>query len=243
MFLDPFYSPGSDFIAIGNTYITDLIARDRAGRADRRSRARLPAALLLVLREHAVAVHGPVRACSAIPRCMPVKVIWDYTYYWGMLCQLFFQRRLTDVKMLSPLSRRVERQQGAQSRDAGLHARLVAAQRAPQRRGAARPGAARLVRRAESWPARRARRRRVRGTHPRDDAAARGRWHGRSLRTPAPIMPTSTRAQCLRCSTVRPARARPACCSIRPPERCAPLRHESPRKPSRDPEPVALRRV
>jgi hypothetical protein len=30
--LDPFYSPGSDFIAIGNTYITDLIARDRAGK-------------------------------------------------------------------------------------------------------------------------------------------------------------------------------------------------------------------
>ena len=27
---------------------------------------------------------------------MPVKVIWDYTYYWGVLCQLFFQRRLTD---------------------------------------------------------------------------------------------------------------------------------------------------
>ena len=30
-FLDPFYSPGSDFIAIGNTYITELVARDRAG--------------------------------------------------------------------------------------------------------------------------------------------------------------------------------------------------------------------
>src|SRR5690606_34333947 len=30
-FLDPFYSPGSDFIAIGNTFIADLVARDRAG--------------------------------------------------------------------------------------------------------------------------------------------------------------------------------------------------------------------
>ncbi len=28
---------------------------------------------------------------------MPVKVIWDYTYYWGVMCQLFFQNRLTDV--------------------------------------------------------------------------------------------------------------------------------------------------
>ncbi|MDH5540970.1 MAG: NAD(P)/FAD-dependent oxidoreductase, partial [Rhizobacter sp.] len=33
LFLDPFYSPGSDFIAIANTYITELIARDRAGMA------------------------------------------------------------------------------------------------------------------------------------------------------------------------------------------------------------------
>src|SRR3546814_14439641 len=32
LFLDPFYSPGSDFIAIPNTYICDLLARDRAGR-------------------------------------------------------------------------------------------------------------------------------------------------------------------------------------------------------------------
>src|SRR5690606_37522174 len=33
VFLDPFYSPGSDFIAIANTYICDLIARDAAGEA------------------------------------------------------------------------------------------------------------------------------------------------------------------------------------------------------------------
>ena len=31
-FLDPFYSPGSDFIAIGNTMMTKLIEEDRAGR-------------------------------------------------------------------------------------------------------------------------------------------------------------------------------------------------------------------
>jgi hypothetical protein len=31
-------------------------------------------------------------------------VIWDYTYYWGVLCQLFFQRRLTDLANLSRLS-------------------------------------------------------------------------------------------------------------------------------------------
>jgi len=29
-FLDPFYSPGSDYIAMANTFITDLIVRDSA---------------------------------------------------------------------------------------------------------------------------------------------------------------------------------------------------------------------
>jgi hypothetical protein len=32
---------------------------------------------------------------------MPVKVIWDYTFYWGILCQIFFQRRLTDLSSIS----------------------------------------------------------------------------------------------------------------------------------------------
>src|SRR5690606_33546401 len=32
------------------------------------------------------------------------KVIWDYTYYWGVLCQLFFQRRLTDLNGIGRLS-------------------------------------------------------------------------------------------------------------------------------------------
>ena len=31
VFTDPFYSPGSDFIAMGNEFITDLIVRDRRG--------------------------------------------------------------------------------------------------------------------------------------------------------------------------------------------------------------------
>jgi hypothetical protein len=37
------------------------------------------------------------------PEVMPVKVLWDYTYYWGVLCQLFFQRRLTDLTSMARL--------------------------------------------------------------------------------------------------------------------------------------------
>ena len=60
LFLDPFYSPGSDFIAIANTYICELVGRDRAGRPIDAPRARLRPDLPLVLREHARALHRPV---------------------------------------------------------------------------------------------------------------------------------------------------------------------------------------
>ena len=33
LFLDPFYSPGSDFIAISNTYVCDLVEKERAGKS------------------------------------------------------------------------------------------------------------------------------------------------------------------------------------------------------------------
>jgi hypothetical protein len=37
------------------------------------------------------------------PEVLPAKVIWDYSYYWGVLCPLFMQQRLTDLRALSAL--------------------------------------------------------------------------------------------------------------------------------------------
>ena len=37
------------------------------------------------------------------PEVLPVKVLWDYTYYWGVLSQIFFQQRLTDLALLGSL--------------------------------------------------------------------------------------------------------------------------------------------
>ena len=103
LFLDPFYSPGSDFIAIGNTYIVDLIARDRAGEAFG-GRAHVYQQLYFSFYESTLSLYTDQYGMFGDPEVMPVKVIWDYTYYWGVLCQLFFQRRLTDVANISRLS-------------------------------------------------------------------------------------------------------------------------------------------
>jgi flavin-dependent dehydrogenase len=102
VFLDPFYSPGGDFIAISNTYITDLVARDRAGQPVA-AYARIYEQFFRSFYDSTMSLYRDQYRIFGDPEVLPVKVIWDYTYYWGVLCQLFFQRRLTDLQMLSSL--------------------------------------------------------------------------------------------------------------------------------------------
>jgi flavin-dependent dehydrogenase len=103
VFLDPFYSPGSDFIAISNTYIADLIARDLQGERIG-GRAHVYQQLYFSFYESTLSLYTNQYGIFGDPETMPVKVIWDYTYYWGILCQLFFQQRLTDLNAIGRLS-------------------------------------------------------------------------------------------------------------------------------------------
>lgn len=108
LFLDPFYSPGSDFIAISNTYVTDLIRQDRQGRP-LRVPARLYNELYQSFYRSTLSLYEGQYGLFGNPRVMPVKVLWDYTYYWGVLCQLFFQDRLTDRDSLTALREPLQR--------------------------------------------------------------------------------------------------------------------------------------
>lgn len=101
-FLDPFYSPGSDFIAIGNTYITELIACDRAGEA-LDARADMYDRIFHSFYESTLTLYTGQYPLFGDPEVLPVKIIWDYAYYWGILSQLFFQQRLADLVAMSRL--------------------------------------------------------------------------------------------------------------------------------------------
>ena len=102
LFLDPYYSPGSDFIAIGNGYICDLIEKDRAG---------LPFApfasiyqqMYRSFYENTLTLYQDQYPLFGDAQVMPVKIIWDYTFYWAMLAPLYCADRLTDVAMLAQL--------------------------------------------------------------------------------------------------------------------------------------------
>ena len=107
LFLDPFYSPGSDFIAISNTYITDLVAHDRAGRSVE-ARAQLYDQIYHSFYDSTLALYQDQYPLFGDPEVLPVKVIWDYAYYWGVLSQIFFQQRLTDLMLLGSLKEELQ---------------------------------------------------------------------------------------------------------------------------------------
>ena len=104
VFLDPFYSPGSDFIAISNTYICELIGLDRAGKPVG-PYARIFEQLYFSFYANTMSLYRDNYALFGDAEVMSIKVIWDYAYYWGVLCQLVFQNRLTDITLLGEMQK------------------------------------------------------------------------------------------------------------------------------------------
>lgn len=104
LFADPFYSPGSDFIAISNTYVTELIAQDRAG-GPTEMYAGIYEQIYFSLYRNMLSLYVDQYPIFGDAEVMPAKVIWDYTYYWGVMCQLFFQQRLTDVVQMGRMQK------------------------------------------------------------------------------------------------------------------------------------------
>lgn len=101
-FLDPFYSPGSDFIAIGNTYITELVALDMAGKRIA-AHTQVFEQIAKSFYDSTMALYRGQYGLMGDPEVLPAKIIWDYTYYWSVLAQLCFQDRLADLASLSNL--------------------------------------------------------------------------------------------------------------------------------------------
>ncbi len=108
LFLDPFYSPGSDFIGIANTFIADLVARDRAG-TPFAAHAALYGQLYRSFYESTMTLYEGQYALFGDEQVLPVKVIWDYTFYWALLAPVFAAGRIADIAMYGRLRPLFER--------------------------------------------------------------------------------------------------------------------------------------
>jgi len=107
-FLDPFYSPGSDYIALSNTLSTDLIERELGGE-DVVDRAEAHNDFFLnAYRVHLTEYEGQYVFWDN-PAVMNVKISGNNIYYWGCLGLLFFHRKLTDLELMAAVRPDVER--------------------------------------------------------------------------------------------------------------------------------------
>ena len=100
-FLDPFYSPGSDFIAMGNTMATDLAARSLDGQPTTVQRAAILDGVLRSLFSNHLNVYHQQYPLFANAKVMAAKVVWDFAYYWAVPAHLFFHDQLTNTTMFA----------------------------------------------------------------------------------------------------------------------------------------------
>lgn len=106
-FLDPFYSPGSDFIAIGNMMVGKLIEEDLAGRPIKHLAPAFQS-IFLTLFQNNLLTYRDQYPLFGNPRIMAIKFIWDYAVYWGFPALLYFNQKLTDIGFIQSLSKGVE---------------------------------------------------------------------------------------------------------------------------------------
>lgn len=103
LFADPLYSPGSDFIAINNGFIDDLVRSDAKGEDIRFKRA-LYERLHFSIYNNTLSLYTGQYGGFGDRQMMGLKLLWDYSYYWGVLSLLFFQNVLTDIARMRKLS-------------------------------------------------------------------------------------------------------------------------------------------
>lgn len=101
-FTDPFYSPGSDFISIANTYIDKLIREDLEGRDIRSSVQMLQEAYFRGYDLILATIQGQY-PIFANPLVMSHKLLWDATTAWSGVGLLFAQGLFTCQETLDAL--------------------------------------------------------------------------------------------------------------------------------------------
>ena len=105
VFADPFYSPGSDFIAIANDFICELVCEETNGQ-DIRLKCLIYEKLFQSIYQNTLSLYTDQYGGFGDRVMMGTKLLWDYAYYWGVLSLLYFRGALknTDtIRNLSPL--------------------------------------------------------------------------------------------------------------------------------------------
>jgi len=108
LFTDPFYSPGSDFIAMGNDYVVDLIRRERSGE-DVSARVEQYNTTYLRLYDAFLRLYEGQYPIMGNAQVMTAKVAWDNACYWAITALLYFQRRYRQPEFIASIENLMRR--------------------------------------------------------------------------------------------------------------------------------------
>ncbi|MCE7984895.1 MAG: halogenase [Caldilinea sp. CFX5] len=112
VFLDPFYSPGTDFISISNCLITDLIMRELRGEAIEMRTELYNHSYLNTFKSFMATYEGQY-GLMGNPQVMIAKIAWDWACYWGGTSLLFFNdNKLYDLAWASSMREPLQRFNG-----------------------------------------------------------------------------------------------------------------------------------
>ena len=103
LFGDPFYSPGSDFISMSNTWTADLIQRDLKGE-DIFFRTKFYAEVFRALYDNWMPLYQNMYPLWGKTQVMVAKIFWDWGAYWSINTLLFTNNGLTDLDLLRKLT-------------------------------------------------------------------------------------------------------------------------------------------
>lgn len=109
VFADPFYSPGTDFIAINNTLVCDLLMRDFKGEEIAVLAEQYNFNLLGLFKLYLNTYQNqyPVMGNEQV---MLAKIIWDWAIYWGVNAFMFFRgNKSFDLEWLATVQPEMQR--------------------------------------------------------------------------------------------------------------------------------------
>jgi hypothetical protein len=108
VFLDPLYSVGSDFIAISNTIINQLIIQDLEGSSIEAMTREFNQLYLGIFESYLKTFEGQY-GLFGNSQVMLAKIVWDTTAYWGFVAFLLYHNRFCDLNFMNSIFPLIQR--------------------------------------------------------------------------------------------------------------------------------------
>jgi flavin-dependent dehydrogenase len=128
VFTDAFYSPGSDFIGIGNSFVSDLITRDLDGE-DVAERLEFFNTVLLALFERYLGLYTDMYLLLGNSQAMGIKHSVDVCAYWGEIALPFMKANFADMDLLQAIFPQIQATSELLRRTMSLYAEWDALER------------------------------------------------------------------------------------------------------------------